>query len=88
MALTEFQRGVCRLLAESRIRGGESYVGGGSALNELLHAPRRSRDIDLFHDTERALAASWTSDRRLLEQSGFAVSVARERPTFVEAEVA
>jgi hypothetical protein len=87
MALTEFQRGVCRLLAENRIRSGESYVAGGAALNELLHAPRRSRAIDLFHDTHQALAASWQSDRELLEAKGHGVSVVRERPTFVEAEV-
>jgi hypothetical protein len=87
MALTEFQRGLCRLLAENRIRSGESYVAGGAALNELLHAPRRSRDIALFHDTEQALAASWRADRELLEANGHSVSVVRERPTFVEAEV-
>lgn len=87
MALTEFQRGVCRLLAENRIRSGESYVAGGAALNELLHAPRRSRDIDLFHDTEQALAASWQADRTTLEANGYGLSVVRERPTFVEAEV-
>ena len=87
MALTEFQRGVCRLLAENRIRSGESYVAGGAALNELLRAPRRSRDIDLFHDTELALAASWRTDRELLEANGHSVAVVRERPTFVEAEV-
>ena len=55
MALTEYQRSVCRLLAGNRIRSGESYVAGGAALNELLRAPRLSRDIDLFHDTEQAL---------------------------------
>ena len=87
MALTGFQRSVCRLLAENRIRGGESYVAGGAALNELLRAPRRSRDIDLFHDTEQALAASWQADRELLERSGYTVNVVRERPTFVEADV-
>jgi hypothetical protein len=87
MALTPFQRDVCRLLADTRIRNGESYVAGGAALNELLRAPRRSRDIDLFHDTERALAASWSADRASLEGEGYRLSVIRERPTFVEAEV-
>ena len=48
--------GFCRLLAANRIRSGESYVAGGAALNELLSSPRRSRDIDLFHDTVVALA--------------------------------
>jgi hypothetical protein len=48
---------------------------------------RLSRDIDLFHDTDEALAASWDADRRLLEASGFQVQVVRERPAFVEAAV-
>jgi hypothetical protein len=76
MALTDFQRRVCRLLADNRVRSGE-----------LLHAPRLSRDLDLFHDTERALAASWSADRGRLETNGYTVAVVRERPTFVEAEV-
>lgn len=87
MALTDFQRGVCRLLAENRLRSGESYVAGGAALNELLRAPRRSRDIDLFHDTEAALAASWKADHASLMEQGCDVSVTRERPSFVEAQV-
>jgi hypothetical protein len=87
MALTRFQRDVCRLLADARLGSGESYVAGGAALNELLGAPRLSRDIDLFHDTEAALAASWAADRGSLESAGYRLSVVRERPTFVEAEV-
>ncbi len=87
MPLTDFQRRLCRLLAENRIRSGESYVAGGAALNELLSASRRSRDIDLFHDTTEALAASWWADRESLDRAGYGVSVVRERPTFVEAEV-
>ena len=66
MALTPIQRDVCRQLAESRVASGESYVAGGVALNELLAAPRLSRDIDLFHDTDEALRSSWESDRTLL----------------------
>jgi hypothetical protein len=87
MARTTFQRDVCRLLADNRVRSGESYVADGVAINELLRAPRRSRDIDLFHDTREALAESWTADRQSLEKEGYDLSVIRERPTFVEAEV-
>lgn len=87
MALTDFQRTLCRLLAENRIAAGESYVAGGAALNELIGAPRTSRDVDLFHDTEAAVAASWDADRRVLEQHGFRVEVLRERPSYVEATV-
>ncbi len=87
MAITPFQRIVCRLLAETRIASGESYVAGGVALNELLAAPRRSRDIDFFHDTDTALQVSWDADRALLERSGFEVGVLRERGGLVEARV-
>jgi hypothetical protein len=87
MALTDFQRSVCRLISQSRIDSGESYVAGAAALNEILLAPRESQDIDLFHDTEHALQASWESDKKLLEGRGFTVQTVRERPAFVEAVV-
>lgn len=87
MALTNLQRAICRLLAEERIRSGESYVAGGVALNELLAGARISRDIDLFHDTEEAVEASWDADRRQLDEAGYRVRVLRERPGFIEAEV-
>jgi hypothetical protein len=87
MVLSEFQRDICRLLAKHRIASGESYLAGGATLNEMLTAPRVSRDIDLFHDTSEALEQSWAADRDLLVGRGFAVSVIRERPSFVEAEV-
>jgi hypothetical protein len=87
MALTELQRAICRLVADNRIASGESYVAGGVALTELTGANRISRDIDLFHDTDEALDASWRADRRLLEENGFSVTLLRERPSFVEAEV-
>ena len=87
MALTEFQRQLCRLIAANRIAGGESYVAGGVALNAALGAPRVSRDIDLFHDTQAALAATWEADRTLLDGHGYTLEPLRERPTFVEAVV-
>jgi hypothetical protein len=87
MALTEIQRNICRLIAENRISSGESYVAGAAALNELIQAPRVSRDVDLFHDTEQALQNSWDADRLLLQEHGFQVRVLRERPSFVEAQI-
>jgi hypothetical protein len=87
MALTDLQRRVCRLLAANRIASGESYVAGGVALNELIGAARLSRDVDLFHDTDAALEASWEADRMSLEASGFSVRVLRQRVGIVEAEV-
>ena len=87
MALTNFQRVILQRLARTRIESGERYVARAAALNELLAATRSSRDIDLFHDTESALHASWQADRKLLESERFAVRIIHERPSFVEAEV-
>jgi hypothetical protein len=87
MALSLFQRDVCRLLARNRVASGESYLAGGATLNELLAAPRLSRDLDIFHDTEEALAASWRADHAALTAAGYAVGVFRDRPGLVEAEV-
>jgi hypothetical protein len=87
MALTDFQRHVCRLLARQRIASGESYVAGGAALSDALSSTRISRDIDLFPDTDAALDASWTRDRTVLLEQEYTVRVLRNRPGIVEAEV-
>ncbi len=87
MALTRFQRRLCGLLAGNRVAAGESYVAGGAELNELVAGARVSRDIDVFHDTDAAVAASWDADRRLLDAHGLQVHVLRERPSYVEAEI-
>lgn len=87
MAITDFQRDICRLIAGSRIERGESYIAGGVALNTLIDAKRVSRDIDLFHDTREALAVTWEEDRNLLTDAGYEIAVRLERPTFVDAVV-
>lgn len=87
MSLTEFQRTVCRLLAADHIARGERYVAGGAALNEILHSPRVSHDVDLFHDTQKAVSISWKNDRQILEKAGFKVHLIREFPTFIEADI-
>ena len=87
MAVTRFQASILRLLAKQRRERGESYVAGGVALNALLDAPRRSHDIDLFHDTTEALGATWAMDRETLATEGYDVRVVREAPAFVEAVV-
>lgn len=87
MALTQFQRGVCRLIAATRVASGESYVAGGVALTELIGGTRLSRDIDVFHDTEEAVARTWAADRAVLAQHGYEVAVLHERVAFVEAQV-
>ena len=87
MALTRFQREVCHLIAANRIASGESYVAGGAALSESLGGTRRSRDVDMFHDSEEALQAVWEQDRLDFEKAGYRVEVLRERTGHVEARV-
>ena len=87
MALTGFQTDILRLLAGNRRENVGSYVAGGLALNHCLGTPRQSRDIDIFHDSEAALFASWEMDRRSLETAGYSVRTLRELRTFIEAEV-
>ena len=87
MSLTSFQRRVCRALAARRIASGESYVAGGAALNAALGGSRVSRDVDVFHDTDAALASSVTADVAALRTMGLAVALLRELPAFVEASV-
>src|SRR5256885_5776914 len=83
MALTEFQRTVCRLIASERIRSGVSYVASGVALNTLTNSPLVSRDI--FHDAHDSVEASCVADRNSLEKAGYTIRALRERETFVEA---
>lgn len=88
MALTTFQRDLCRCIAANRMEQGESYLAGGAALNLVTGAARVSRDLDLFHDTDEALEVTWRADSNLLQQAGYRVEVVRERPSYVEAMVA
>ena len=87
MALTCFQSGILRLLAENRRMNSGSYVARGLALNHSFNEPRQSRDIDIFHDTVDALLESWRIDRERLVREGYSVRPLRELKTFIEAEV-
>jgi len=87
MALTEYQIGILRLLADNRRQKGVSYIAGGAALNHVLQTPRQSHDLDIFHDTTEALHASFEEDQTLLLKSGHAVDILRAFPSFYEAEI-
>lgn len=87
MAATRFQAEVLRRIARSRIDGGETYVAGGLALNHVLGAPRLSHDIDVFNDSEEAVAAAFEKDVAALRAAGFDVATKRERTFFREATV-
>lgn len=87
MALTSFQRDVCQLLAARRKQNGESYIAGALALNTLIGAPRSSRGIDVFHDTEEALRVTLDDDTATLKNANYGVELRRQTPAFGEALV-
>ena len=75
MALSEYQRGICQLIAGNRRANGARYGAGGVALHTLLKTPRLSRDSALLRDTAAALITSWVADRQLPQAAGYSVAV-------------
>ena len=41
----------------------DSFVAGGTVLHVAADSPRRSEDVDLFHDTVEAVERAWTHGR-------------------------
>jgi hypothetical protein len=50
-------------------------------------SPRRSADLDLFHDREQAVADAFERDRQVLEDSGFTFEVQLSQPGYIRALV-
>jgi hypothetical protein len=71
MALTDLQKRIMRRLSQNRSQS--SYLAGGLILN--LDWPRRSDDIDIFHDTDEEVAEVAKKDISDLEKEGFQVTV-------------
>jgi hypothetical protein len=83
MSLSSIQSEVLRVLAANR--GPGSYVAGASPLNS--EAPRRSHDIDIFHDREEGVSAAALADAKTLEEAGYRITWLRQLPLMYTAEV-
>jgi len=74
MPLTEFQRGVARLIAVNR--NPESHMAGGAVLNRGAGL-RVSEDLDIFHDLQPGhddlKIVGEHADGSLLEKAGYSV---------------
>jgi hypothetical protein len=86
MPLTQFQADVFKVIAANR--NPDSFAAGGIVINRDRDSARYSDDIDLFHDTAQALAASADVDAMALQKAGYSVQFARREPTFAQAIVA
>ncbi len=71
MALTDLQKRIMRRLSLNR--SPSSYLAGGLILN--LNWPRRSDDIDIFHDTDEEVSDVAKKDIADLEKDGLQVTV-------------
>ena len=71
MALTDLQKRIMQLLSLNRSQS--SYLAGGLIPN--LDWPRRSDDIDIFHDTDEEVSEVAEKDIDDLENEGFRVTV-------------
>jgi hypothetical protein len=67
MALTQLQSNILRCLAKNRSE--TSYLAGGLMLNK--NWPRRSDDIDIFHDSDEEVTAAANADLATLQAAGF-----------------
>lgn len=80
MPIGAFEAEVLRCIAANRHP--DSFVAGGSVLNQSEASPRMSEDIDLFHDTQDSLRVSIDVDRRALVAAGYAVEGLVDTPSF------
>jgi Nucleotidyl transferase AbiEii toxin, Type IV TA system len=85
MPLTAFQHEVFATLRRSR--SPDSFVFGATVLNAAAKTPRYSRDIDLCHDLETAVAESAAADEAALVAAGYSVSWQLRQPMFQRATV-
>jgi hypothetical protein len=78
MPLTDFQKGVARLIAANRTP--MSHIAGGAVINRGETGLRISDDLDIFHDVPEGgptaaemVAASADADERVLREAGYSV---------------
>jgi hypothetical protein len=67
MALTQLQSDILRRLAKNR--SDTSYLAGGLMLNK--NWPRRSDDIDIFHDSDGEVTDARRKARRRYSKKGY-----------------
>jgi hypothetical protein len=85
MPLTPFQAGIFKVISANR--NPDSFVAGGIVINRDNRSARFSDDIDVFHDSANAVAASADADAEALRKAGYNVTFLRREATFQQAEV-
>jgi hypothetical protein len=86
MPLTDFQKGIARILAANR--SPESHIAGGAVINRGEAGLRISDDLDIFHDLAESVAASAAADEKALLAAGYSVKFTFRAAGIIKAEVA
>ena len=84
MAITKFQKSICKIIANNRKKHKISYVAGGVALNHLIGGARLSYDIDIFNDSIDAVWAGFELDKNILIKNNYSIEMIRDRNSFIE----
>ncbi len=85
MPLTDFQRTILALLAETR--SPDSYLAGGTALQFSPNSTRFSKDLVFCHDSAERVASAYAEDSDRLRAAACNVEVILSQPGFVRAVV-
>jgi hypothetical protein len=85
MPLTQFQKGVVRLLAAHR--NPDSHLAGGAVINRADTSFRYSDDLDIFHDAAESVVTCAEADAKELRAAGYVVEWRLRQQGFFRAEV-
>ena len=85
MPLTKIQSETLSLISGNR--GPESHLAGATGIHMSPKAMRFSHDLDLFHDTEEAVATAYRKDSEILEDHGYKIDLLLSQPGFIRAHV-
>ncbi len=84
MPISRYQSAVLGVIA--RTHDPESYVAGDLPIQRT--GPRRSKDIDIFHEREEAVARAAARDAELLAAAGHTLTWLRREPALHAAQIA
>ena len=83
MPLSKIQKDVLLLLSDNRSE--ESHLAGATGIHLNARSPRKSIDLDIFHDAEEAVAKAFEDDRVCLEAAGYTLETKISQPGFIRA---
>lgn len=85
MPLSKIQTEVLGLISVNR--SPESHLAGATGIHMSPKAIRISHDLDLFHDSEKAVADAFNKDIQILKENEYTIEVSLSQPGFIRARI-